>query len=95
MAPQQQTTWGSRENADADDSYRMIRLPPYDDTAAPPQHSETEKSALSCHRRSGSIVATPRLLGAFEHAEKLERDELLGRSFDSPPPLPLRSQLLL
>jgi len=25
-----QTAWGSREGADTDDKYRMIRLPPYD-----------------------------------------------------------------
>lgn len=36
-----QTTWGSRDGADADDRFRMIRLPRYGSTDTDGRKSET------------------------------------------------------
>ena len=45
MLTQVQTTWGSRDGADADDGVRMIRLPQYGSNAPDGRKSET----FECH----------------------------------------------
>jgi hypothetical protein len=45
-----QTSWGSRDGADEDNHYRMIKLPPYDTDdleASPPPASSSVNSMLT------------------------------------------------